>query len=132
GTVTALTSLTTDAAGTTQLNGGAVTTSLGQTYGDNVTLGVNTILTSTTSGNIDLKGTVNGTTVGGQSLTVNTSGQTFFRSTVGSGTSLASVTTDAPGSTTLTGSVTTSGAQSYGDPVTLAATSVLTSTANAA
>src|SRR5205823_10492131 len=47
GGTTALASLTTDAAGSTDLNGGAVTTTGSQTYNDQVLLGADTTLTST-------------------------------------------------------------------------------------
>ena len=49
GGTTALTSVTTDLAGTTAINGGSVKTTGGQTYSDAVTLGNNTILTDTGS-----------------------------------------------------------------------------------
>ena len=42
---TALTSLTTDAAGSTQINGGSVRTTANQTYNDSVTLAADTTLT---------------------------------------------------------------------------------------
>src|SRR6056300_1815845 len=49
GNTTALTTLTTNASGTTYINGGAITTSSTQTYGDAVVLGANTTLTTTDS-----------------------------------------------------------------------------------
>jgi trimeric autotransporter adhesin len=49
GNTLALTSLTTNATGTTAINGGAVTTTGAQTYNDNVTLGAPTTLTTTNS-----------------------------------------------------------------------------------
>ena len=54
GGCTALTSVTTDAPGSTALNGGIVTTTGAQTYNDAVTLGANTTATSTGSGNVTL------------------------------------------------------------------------------
>ena len=49
GNTTALTTLTTNASGTTYINGGAITTSSTQTYGDAVVLGADTTLTTTDS-----------------------------------------------------------------------------------
>src|SRR5205807_9647565 len=115
----------TDSAGTTALNGGSVSTTGAQSYGDPVTLGVNTTLTSTGSGNVSLANTVNGAF----SLTVNTAGTTTFGAAVGGSTALTSLTTDAAGSTAINGgSVKTSGAQTYNDAVTLGANTSLTST----
>ena len=125
GSTTPLTSVTTDAPGSTDISAGSITTTGTQTYGDAVVLGANTTLTSTGSGNVTLGATVNG----GSALTVNTAGTTIFSGVVGGATPLTSVTTDAPGSTDLNGgSVTTTGAQSYGNAVTLGATTTLVST----
>src|SRR5262249_58757670 len=60
GSTTALTSLTTDAPGSTALNGGSVTTTGAQSYNDAVTLGANTTLTSTDFSDISFASTVNG------------------------------------------------------------------------
>jgi hypothetical protein len=119
----ALASLTTDGAGGTQINGGGVTTFLDQTYGDAVTLGANTMLTSTLGGNISLV-TVNGAF----GLTLNTAGTTSFLGAIGGSAALTSLTTDAAGLTMPGGSVTTTGAQSYNDPVSLTAVTTMTST----
>ena len=124
GTGTALTSVTTDAGGTTAINGGAVTTTAGQSYGDNVTLGANATLASTGAGNITLGGTTNG----GFTLAGNTGGATLFTGAVGAGTALTSLTTDAGGTTSVV-NVTTAGAQSYGDNVTLNGTYTTTNSA---
>ncbi|NBR07360.1 MAG: hypothetical protein EBT92_16570, partial [Planctomycetes bacterium] len=56
---TALTSLIANSGGTTAINGGAITTTGAQTYNDAVTLGANTILTTST-GNIAFGSTLNG------------------------------------------------------------------------
>ena len=113
GATTPLTSLITDLAGTTALNGGAVTTSGAQTYNDPVTVGALTTVTSATT-------TFSSTVNGGFGLAVNTSGVTTFGGAVGGTTALASLTTDGPGSTAVNGgAVTTSGAQTYNDPVTI-------------
>src|SRR6056300_651037 len=57
GNTTALTTLTTNASGTTYINGGAITTSSTQIYGDTVVLGADTTLTTTDS-NITFGSTV--------------------------------------------------------------------------
>jgi hypothetical protein len=59
GNTTPLTTLTTNASGTTYINGGAITTSSTQTYGDAVVLGADTTLT-TTDNNITFSSTVDG------------------------------------------------------------------------
>src|SRR4029077_20259187 len=129
GGTTALASLTTDAPGTTALNGGAVTTTGAQSYNDPVTLGAATVLASTGSGAITLASTVDGAFA----LTVDTAGATIFGGAGGGTTARASLTTDAPGTTALNGgAVTTTGAQSYNDPVTLGAATVLASTGSGA
>ncbi len=124
GGTTPLTSIATDAAGSTVLNGGSVTTTGSQTYNDVVTLAATTMLASTGSGNITFGSTVNGT----YSLTVFTAGTTRFDGAVGAIDALISIATDAAGSTVLNGAgVTTSGAQAYNDAVRLGADTVLTS-----
>ncbi|MBF0460767.1 MAG: filamentous hemagglutinin N-terminal domain-containing protein [Magnetococcales bacterium] len=137
GGATPLTSVTTDAAGTTIFNAaGAMgtptvkTTGL-QLYNDPVTLSAATVLTSTGSGNITFGGTVNGASA----LEVDTAGSTQFNGLVGGTTPLASVMTDSAGTTTFnaagatgTPTVKTTGVQTYDDPVTLLAATVLTST----
>ena len=124
GGVIALASLTTDAPGTTDLNGGVVNTIGTQTYNDPVLLTADTVLTSQFGGNITFASTVDGAFA----LTVNTAGVTAFNGAVGGATALASLTTDAPGTTDLNGGiVNTIGSQFYGDPVLLTANTVLTS-----
>jgi hypothetical protein len=106
GAGTALTSLTTDGAGSTAFNGGGVATSGAQSYGDDVTLGADATLVG---GSVTFAKKIDGA----HALTVNASGATTFGGAVGSGTALTSVTTDAAGSTALNGgSVATSGSQS--------------------
>ncbi|MBY0514053.1 MAG: hypothetical protein K2P78_09105, partial [Gemmataceae bacterium] len=126
GALWALTSVSTDAPGTTTLNGGAVTTTGAQIYGDAVTLGAGTTLTSNASGNVTFAAAVNGAFA----LAVNTAGTTTFGGAVGGTTALASLATDAGGSTAINGgSVATTGNQTYGDNVTLGAATALTATA---
>ena len=115
---TALTSL--DVTGPTTLTGGAVTTTGAQTWRSPVTLGANTILTST-GGTLGLASTVDGA----RSLTLSGS-SVSLGGALGGGTALASL--DVTGATTLTGgAVTTTGAQTWRSPVTLGANTRLRS-----
>ncbi len=112
GGATPLTSLTTNAGGTTAINGGSVRTMGAQTYNDAVTLGAATTITGV--GNT-FAGTVNGA----QTLSIIDSGTTTFGGAVGGTTALSSLTTDVGGTTALNGgSVSTTGAQTYNDAVT--------------
>ena len=123
----ALSSLSTDAntGGSVVLNGSSVTTTGAQTYGEAVSLGVDTTLTSRSAGSIRFANTLNG----GYALTVNTNGATTFDDVVGSITPLTRLTTDAGGTVVVNGgAVTTSGAQTYNDAMTLGANTTLTST----
>ncbi|QDV16090.1 Extracellular serine protease precursor [Gimesia panareensis] len=125
----ALTSLTTDAAGDTQINGGAVTTTGSQIYYDTVELGANTVLTSTASGAITFDQSLDGTFT----LNVNTDGITTFNGTVGNGNALVSLTTDAGGTTQINGgTIETTGDQIFHDDVELGANTTLTSTSSGA
>ena len=130
----ALASVTTDAPGATQLNGGSVTTTGAQTYNDAATLGANTTLVSGAGGDITFARTLDSATSGTpETLAIDTAGRTIFGGTVGATNALASVTTDAPGTTQLNGgSVTTTGAQTYNDAVTLGADTTLASTGTGA
>jgi hypothetical protein len=121
GSGTPLTSLTTDAGGTTAINGGSIITSGAQTYNDAVTLGAATTLTGV---GVSFASTLNGA----QTLSIIDSGTTTFGGAVGGGTALTSLTTDAGGTTAINGgSVKTSGAQIYNDAVS-AGTVTLTTT----
>ncbi|HTO51322.1 MAG TPA: autotransporter-associated beta strand repeat-containing protein, partial [Burkholderiales bacterium] len=125
GGVTPLASLTTNAGGTTAINGGAVTTTGAQTYGDAVTVGANTTFVSTGGGNVAFMGTLNSAGAN-RAVTVNTGGTTTFGGVVGGALALASLTTDAAGSTSLGANVTTNnGPVSFGDNVTLTGASTI-------
>ena len=87
GTNVALASLTT-AAGSTELNGGSVTTTSAQTYNGPVVLGTADTLISTAAGNITFAGTVDGAF----GLTVNTAGVETFGGAVGAIQPLAALT----------------------------------------
>jgi hypothetical protein len=125
GGATALVSVTTDAPGTTDINGGGITTTAGQSYNDNVILSADATLTSTGGGDVTFAQKVDGAFA----LTVDTAGITTFGGVVGGTTALTSLTTDAPGTTAINGgAVTTTGGQTYNDNVTLGAATTLTST----
>ncbi len=109
--------------GTSAINGGAATTTGAQTYGDAVTLGANTKLTST-GGLVQFTQTLDSDATA-RALTV--VGRAEFDSTVGGANPLASVAVT--GTSALTGgSVKTVAAQTYNDAVTLGADTTLTST----
>ncbi|WP_167098526.1 S-layer family protein [Mycobacterium sp. DL592] len=112
----------------------SVTTRGAQTYGQNAQLdgtytaggafsvaGVTQLTGDTTvtaRGDVTFSGTVDAATAGGQSLVVNSHGTTTFVRAVGSVGAPAALSTDRGGST-VTAAVATTGAQSYGDDVTL-------------
>lgn len=116
GGTASLASLSTDAAGTTEL-GAAITTSGAQTYNDAVD--VTGTVTLTAGGNVSFLGDVNGKTAGAGALSVNTAALTRFAGDVGAARALASLSTNAAGATELGGDITTTGAVSLLDAVTL-------------
>jgi parallel beta-helix repeat protein len=120
GTV-ALASITTDAPGTTAINGSAVTTSGPQSYGDTVTLGV--AATTTLTGT---NGSFAAVTGNSKALTLNFSGSETIDGATWTG--LASLKTDAFGTTALKNGLTTTGDQVFGGPVVLTADTLLTTT----
>ena len=121
-----LLSLVTDgtaAPNATAINGGTVTTTTTQTYGDDVTLGMNTTLTSTGAGalgDITFNGTVDGAVADMQSLTVETAGTTAFNGLVGVTAALSALTTDTPGFATFNTPAIIANAVDINDPLTLA------------
>ena len=97
-------------------------------------LSANSTLTATggsaglgTGGSVIFGGTVNGNAAG-RTLTVNTNDTTTFSGAVGGTQALGSLTTNATGTVQIGGNVTTTGAQTYGDPVTLLGDVILTGT----
>ncbi|MGH7074698.1 MAG: beta strand repeat-containing protein, partial [Stellaceae bacterium] len=125
--------------GTSDLNGGSVTTSGAQTYTGAATLGANTALTSTgtgANGNITfgVSAGVGGTVDGGFALTTESDGTTNFYGQVGHTTALASlltegVTSPQTGTTDLNGGgVTTTGLQTYENRVMLSEDTSLATT----
>jgi filamentous hemagglutinin family protein len=107
---------------------GGVTSTGAQTHSAPVVLAANATFT-TANNAITFGSTVDGTTAGTQSLSVNAgTGTLLLGATVGGTTSLASLnTTGTTGAATL-GNVTTTGAQSYGGAVTLGGATTLTTT----
>ncbi len=67
GGIKPISSLTTDAGGTTRINGGSITTAFSQTYGDAVAFGGDTTLTGF---NVDFNGGTNSVTGAGTTLTL--------------------------------------------------------------
>jgi len=130
GNSTELVSLTTDSAGTVQINGGIVKTSgvAGMVFNEAATLGADATLTAAGSGAITFADTLNGAFA----LTANTAGITTFGGAVGgvSGSEMVSLTTDADGTTRINGgAITTAGTDNlmrFGDNVTLGAATTLT------
>ena len=120
-----LASLTTDAAGTTDVNGSPVKAGVVD-FQDDVILTKDVTITGTT---VTFRKTVNSDATA-RALAVNAGGVTTFGGAVGGSARLASLTTDAAGSTAINGgSMLTIGSQTYGDPVTLGASTVLGSSA---
>ncbi len=105
------------------LAGAQFNTTAAQTFPVAVTLGASESI-SASAGDVTFAGTVNG----GFALAVHTSGTVSFAKTVGSASSLTSLSTDAGGTASFSANVTTIGAQSYGGNLTIAAASTLTST----
>src|SRR5262249_11744698 len=78
-----LSTLTTNAGGSTVINTTSVKTTSDQTYNDAVKLDTGTTLDSSVSGNITFNSTLDSTTGETNSLVVNTSGVTTFNGLVG-------------------------------------------------
>jgi hypothetical protein len=114
-----LTSLNTNAGGHVLLNGGTVTTSGTQIFGDAITLGANAVLHSTGGAAISFAQDI----AGAYDLTVNTAGMTTLAGEV----DVRSLSISGK-STQTGGSVLTTQAQTYGDTLTLGADTNLRST----
>ena len=68
---------------TIDLNGGLVTSTLGQTYNDPVTLSADTVLKDTNGGNIAFNTTINGDGVAPRTLSLSTTGGATFGGVIG-------------------------------------------------
>ncbi|HCO25875.1 MAG TPA: hypothetical protein DIT97_23670, partial [Gimesia maris] len=124
GNDSALASLITDANGITNINGGSIDTIGSQTFNDEVLLGDDTRLESSSSGNI----TFNSLLDGSFNLVVNTVGNSTFEDRVGDSAALTSLTTNTGGTTNINGgSVRTTGSQTYHDDVVLGVSTAFTS-----
>ncbi len=119
--------VSTDADGSTQINGGVVTTTGDQTYADSVTLGGDTTLSGT---NIEFSGTLDDDTnaLTGSELLVNASGNTNLFGSVGNTTALDSLTTDGPGTTNFDTNVVKAAELDFNDDVVTQQTTTLTGT----
>ncbi|HNP80992.1 MAG TPA: filamentous hemagglutinin N-terminal domain-containing protein [Nitrospira sp.] len=117
----ALTSLATDAPGSVRV-GGHVTTTGVQTYNDPLTLLAHSTMTGTTP---TFGSTLTG---GGFDLTLNFSGTTVINGAAFTG--INQFVSGNGGTTSLTGAFSTTGAQTFGDAVTLAGNTTLTSSGN--
>jgi mucin-19 len=132
GAVSGVNTLTTDAQGTTRISAPSITTAGSQTYRDMVVLAADTVLTGPT---ISFENTVNGTTAGNESLTLN--GDAVFGNGADDfvGNTVALQFVDVSGTTTLnagnagSATVRTTGAQDYDGPVLLVRDTTLTGSA---
>src|SRR6185437_3356897 len=112
--------------GTTDINGGGVTTTGTQSYTGAVTISANDTLT-TTNGLVSFGGPIDDSAANSHSLAIAAgTGGVTFGGAVGGNAELASLdTTGTPGTNTLDGNVKTGGAQSYGGPGVLGASDTL-------
>ena len=120
--------------GTINLNSGTgavvTTNGGGQSYGSPVVLQAAANVVDTLNGAVTFSHTVDGTTAGGQALTVTAgTGTVTFGGAVGGNVALSTLSVTGP--TTLAGNVTTTGAQTYNSAVTLGATATMTTSNNA-
>ena len=119
--------------GTINLNSGAgavvTTNGGGQSYGSPVVLQAAANVADTLNGAVTFSHTVDGTTAGGQPLTVTAgNGTVTFSGAVGANVALSTLSVTGP--TTLAGDVTTTGTQTYNSAVTLGATATVTTLNN--
>ncbi|HTV47779.1 MAG TPA: filamentous hemagglutinin N-terminal domain-containing protein, partial [Phycisphaerae bacterium] len=128
GNTTALQYLEVDSS--SDINGAGVTTdSGGQTYGSAVLITATTTLTDTDGGDITFDSTINdGNAAGTDGLTVDTTGLTDFKGSVGGTTALEYLDVDNSSDINGAGITTDSGGQTYGGAVLITATTTLTDT----
>ncbi|MFN5239973.1 MAG: CHAT domain-containing protein [Aphanizomenon sp.] len=126
GSVSPLSALITDANGSTVITTTEITTTGGQTYGDNLLLGNSILLESTNSGNLTFNNPIDSQGIA-RKLTLNTTGITYLKNVVGGNNPLDSITTNMGGSTEINNDVTTVGAngQTYNDTVKFTGNSTL-------
>ncbi|HTV49211.1 MAG TPA: hypothetical protein VMG59_12290, partial [Phycisphaerae bacterium] len=116
--------------GTTDINGAGVTTdSDGQIYGGAVLLTTTTTLKDTDAGNITFDSTINdGNAAGTDGLTVDTTGVTDFKGSVGNTVALQYLDVDNSSDINGAGVTTDAGGQIYGGPVLITTTTTLADT----
>ncbi len=132
GSQTPLISVTT-VSGPVLMNGQGVATTGVQNYGGSVVLGAPTTLTSGVVDSGTNAITFNSTVDGGNTLTLNSAGNTMFMAGVGSITPLASLKTTGPSVFAANaGGVSTSASQSYGGAVVLGADNTVFTSASGA
>ena len=89
---TPLTSVTTNASGTTTISGGSITTTGNQAYNDAVVLGNDLTIQTTNNGSLSFASTIDGTTAGNEALDIITATTTgtpvFFGDDIGAATRL--------------------------------------------
>jgi filamentous hemagglutinin family protein len=116
--------------GSTRLNAGITTADQNITINGNVTLGSDVVLdtAATAGGDISLNGTVNGTTAGGQNLTlVAGTGTINFGGAVGSSNiPIGGLIINSANNATLNGNITAASSISFNTPVTLTSDVTLT------
>ena len=110
GNTTPLTSLTTDAPGSTSLAGGSINTSGAQLFNDAVTLAANTNLNGSS---------ISWSQISGNNYNLSLTGSVSIQAA--NLTGIANLTTGATGTTAITGELTTAGSQLYGNPLIVAA-----------
>ena len=112
GTTSALEFFTRDSQGTTILNGGNITTTVSQSFGDSVVLGADTVF-NTGAGDVTFTST--SSLNGGFSVLVNSTGNFTFAGNAGGTTPLQTLTSNPGGTAIVSGSITTTGNQLYAD-----------------
>jgi filamentous hemagglutinin family protein len=124
GSLSQLTSVTTNADGTTHIDGGSVKTSADQTYNDAMVLGADTTLNGRTFIFKKIDSDAAGTP---RALVVNSSstGDTRFQGNVGFTARLASITTNADGQTKIGAILQTTNGMTFADTITITANSTL-------
>jgi filamentous hemagglutinin family protein len=125
GNTSILTTLTTNADGTTRIDGGTIRTSGDQTFADGLILGADTTLAGK---NLIFQNVVNSdSSATARALTVNSSstGDTRFQAAVGSVARLKSITTNADGVTKIGAALNTTSGMTFADQIKLTGNTTL-------
>ncbi len=130
GTGSALGDLTTDAAGTTTLGGGAINATGNIVFSDAIELTRDLTVTNTNSnGQVSFQNIIS--TGGNRAMVVDALAPTFFRGTVGgtnSAQNLASLSVSGGGTTEISSAINTTGGQTYSDAMRFAGSQTLNAT----